>query len=395
MLEERISKEIISEDASIWFSEQYNEFCILIKVPTNTCKSLLKGAKSELILGIDNTLSKPIIHTGIRIFDDLKHPLVLSGSHRFKDENYSLLKILEKGNCITYLYNELGIQVSTGKLKIQSNVDEILHLIANTYTFYSGDFTNEVTRSLDAFDYTVDELRSFENPYKIDIFNLKCSLDSWISTNAHFIGLNESSKTIIDDLDEGGTLEKHVWFSIESLFPFNIHLNPKFKTPKVEKELTDIFAHYNLGLFLIETKGLSIFSQSDNKSMEKKVKTLQKHINKAISQLEGAVRNIEMGTSFYDSKGNDINFKRKIVPHCIILVSELYHFGDWKETQLKILTAMEKSKVFFNVMDFREFMILVKNSKGKKEYLDYYLMNRTEEFVKQNTIHLRTSIKSN
>lgn len=129
--------------------------------------------------------------------------------------------------------------------------------------------------------------------------------------------------------------------------------------------------------------------------MKKKVKTLQKHIHKAISQLEGAVRNVKMGTIFYNSKGDIIKFNRDIIPHCIVLVSELYHFGDWKETQLKILTAMEKSKVFFNVMEFREFMILVKNSKGRKKYLDYYLMNRTEEFVKQNTIHIRTSIIAN
>ena len=202
----------------------------------------------------------------------------------------------------------------------------------------------------------------------------------------------EQPQTRIDDIEEGATLEKHVWFSIERLFSFNIYLNPKFKNSKGDKELTDILAFYDLGIFLIETKGLSIFAQTKEKSMDKKVATLQKHIKKAIKQLIGATENIERGTEFFNSKGEKIEFKRNIVPHCIVLVSELLPFGDWENIQKEILRTMREANIYLNVLDFTEFMTLVKNTKGKKEYLDYYLMQRTEKFVEHDNIHLRTLI---
>jgi len=389
---ERISKELLGEEASIWFTEQINDLSIMIKAPINTCKSLIKGCGAEIIIGKDNTLAKPIIHTGIRIFDDKINPLLLTGAHRYREENKALIKILKSESCLVGLYNELGVLVATGQVVFNSNTQKVIEMIGSLHSLFFGGFTTEVTDSLNSFDYTIDNTRQFKNPYSIDLMTLGCEFKDWNHVDTHFVGLMEQPQTRIDDIEEGATLEKHVWFSIESLFPFNIYLNPKFKNSKRDKELTDILAFYDLGIFLIETKGLSIFAQTKEKSMDKKVATLQKHIKKAIKQLIGATKNIERGTEFFNSKGEKIEFKRNIVPHCIVLVSELLPFGDWENIQKEILIAMSEAKIYLNVLDFREFMTLVKNTKGKKEYLDYYLMQRTEKFVEHDNIHLRTLI---
>lgn len=387
---ERISKELLGEECSIWFSEQFNGLSILIKAPINTCKSLIKECGAELIIGKDNTLVRPIIHTGIRIFDDKVNPLLLTGAHRFQVENKALLKVLKSESCLVGLYNELGVLVARGQVAFNSNTRNIIDMIGSLDNLYFGNFTSEVNNSLDSFDYTIDNTRQFKNPYLIDLMTIGCQFKDWKYVDAHFIGLMEQTQIRIDDIEEGATLEKYVWLSIESLFPFSIYLNPKFKNSKGDKELTDILAFYDLGVFLIETKGLSIFSQTKEKSMDKKVATLQKHIKKAIKQLIGATENIQRGTEFFNSKEEKIVFKRNIIPHCIVLVSELLPFGDWKSIQKEILIAMIDAKIYLNVLDFREFATLVKNTKGKKEFLDYYLMQRTEKFVEHDNVHLRT-----
>lgn len=389
---ERISKELLREDSSIWFTEQHKDLCILIKAPINTCKSLISDCGSEIIIGKDNTLDKPIIHTGIRIFDDKVNPLLLTGVHRYREENIALIKILKAKSCLVGLYSELSILVATGRIVFNSDTIKVIEMIGSLESLYFGDFNTLVNDSLNSFDYTIDNSRQFKNPYSIDLITLDCKFKDWNHVDTHFVGLMEKVQTRIVDLEEGVTLEKHVWFAIESLFPFNIYLNPKFKTSKGDKELTDIFAFYDLGIFLIETKGLSIFAQTKDKSMDKKVASLQKHIKKAIKQLIGATENIGRETEFFNSKGEKIDFKRNIVPHCIVLVSELLPFGDWNDVQKEILRTMCEAKIYLNVMDFREFITLVKNTKGKKEYLDYYLMQRTERFVEHDNIHLRTVI---
>ena len=391
---EHISKKLLAEDASILFVEQLNNISILIKAPINTCKSFIIGCEAEIIIGKDNTLEKPIIHTGIRIFDDMVNPLLLTGSHRYREENHALIKILKSDSCLVGLYNELGILVATGQVVLNSKTKfEAIEMIGSEEYLYYGNFTQEVSDSLDSFDYSIDNSRQFKNPYAIDLMTLGCNFKDWNIVDSHFVGLMEKPQTKIDDIDEGTNLEKYVWFSIESLFPFSIYLNPKFKTNKGDKELTDILAFYDLGIFLIETKGLSVFAQTKDKSMVKKVATLQKHIQKAILQLAGAKENIERGTDFYNSKGEKIDFKRDVIPHCIVLVSELLPFGDWKKIQKEILIAMRDAKIYLNVMDFKKFMTLVKNTKGKKEYLDFYLMQRTERFVEHDSIHLKAVIK--
>jgi len=383
----------MSEEVTILFTQQGNDLSILIKAPINTCKSLIIGCSAEIIIGKDDTLETPIIHSGIRIFDDINKPLLLTGAHRCREENNALIKILKSESCLVGLFSELGILVATGQVELNSIAKQkAIELIGKEENLYHGNFTEIVTNSLDSFDYSIDNSRQFQNPYLIDILTIVCTFKDWNTIDSNYVGLMEHPQTKIDDIEEGTHLEKQVWFSIESLFPYSIYLNPKYKTTKGEKELTDILAFHDLGIFLIETKGLSVFAPNVDKSMEKKVTTQHKHIRKAIKQLVGAKENIEKGTEFYSSSGEKIEFKRDIVPHCIVLVSELLPFGDWENIQEEILIAMRDAKIYLNVLDFREFMTLVKISKGKKEYLDFYLMQRTEKFVMHKNIHIRTGI---
>lgn len=388
---ERLHKEIRSEEASIWFTKDGETLVLIIKAPLNSCKALIHGCTSEILVGIDWTKAWPIVHSGLRVFDDLENPLLITGAHRFVDENECLKLILDNGNCSIVIYTELGFPLIYGQARFEEGkCTKVLKEIKKADNFYHGDFTHEVKKSLDSFDLSIDPTREFDNTYQIKVLQIDCKFYSWNEPEAHFLGVNEKVNSKLTDVQEGGILEKHIWFSLQSIFPFEIFLNPKFNSRSGEKEFTDIFAFYELGVFLIESKSLSIYSGNSEKTMSRKVLSFQKHIKKAINQLVGASEGIKNGTNILDSNGDLIKFKRDIVPHCVVLVSELFPFGDWKEIENLILNRVSEKKVFIHVFDLRELVSILKTTDGKKELLDFRLIKRFEKFLEIKSIHIRT-----
>lgn len=205
----------------------------------------------------------------------------------------------------------------------------------------------------------------------------------------HFIGINENNKIIADDSNEGETFERQAWVSLESLFDAQIYRNPKVPHRKGMRELTDVFAFSDYGLFLIETKSLGILSAQYEKAMEKKVKGLQQQIHKGIDQLVAAVKKLAERVAVFDTKDNEIHFNRELLPHCILLVSELLPFGEWKEIEIKMMVAMVENNIYLHVMDLREFMRHIGMARGDKDRLDFLLIERCKSFVEHETIHLK------
>jgi hypothetical protein len=391
---ERIYIKIFGENASIGFIEDESGLTIILKAPTNALKAIISGCRVQLLLGKDNKTTKPIIHSGVIIFDDPIKFMTITGANLFYEENEALKKILLSDSCRISFYNELSICVASANFRVMDSLKEVaLEMIGDTNCLYTGDFNEDVISSLNAFDYTLDRSRQFENPYLIETVALDCQFSDWNIINNYFIGLNDKILTKIDDEIEGTSFENLVWFPIENLFILNIYKNPKYKSAQGDKEVTDILAFYEKGIFLIEAKSLSIFSATENMSMERKIATQQKHIQKAIKQLVGAVHNIIRGTDIFSSTDEFIKFNRDIVPHCIVLVSELLPFGDWSEIEKYILTTMSKERFFINVMDLNEFMRIIKYSQGRKEYFDFYLISRVEGFVKTKDIHMQVRMK--
>ncbi len=75
---ERILKELKSEEACIWFTKDEDALILIIKAPINSCKSILHGCQTQILFGFDKTVDQPIVHSGIRIYDDFENPLLLT-----------------------------------------------------------------------------------------------------------------------------------------------------------------------------------------------------------------------------------------------------------------------------------------------------------------------------
>ena len=180
-------------------------------------------------------------------------------------------------------------------------------------------------------------------------------------------------------------------------FSFGNHL---YKGPQINKngkqrELTDVLGYYELGLFLIESKTAAVFSAQENKSVEKKIASIQKQIIKGINQVVGACKSLKDNYTVYDSHGQAIELDRNVIPHCIVLVSEILHSGDWTNIDKHMIDAAKKNNIFLHVMDLSEFILILKASSGKKEVFDYNLMKRFEQWVQHKTIHMRSRVRTN
>ena len=145
-------------------------------------------------------------------------------------------------------------------------------------------------------------------------------------------------------------------------------------------------------MFLIESKALNVLIRGNDISMEKRVNGIQKQIKKGVDQLIGAAKKIAENIPIYDSAGQEISFDRTLFSHCIVLVSELYAFGEWDHVVLRIFQAMIEQPMCLNVMDLQEFMHIIGASQGKRDRFDYFLLQRRDDLIKNMNIHSKMQI---
>lgn len=384
----RIYTETKHESAGIWYiSDKYGSK-ILIKTLSTTIKALIKGCKIELVFGKDLSRNPNVFHTGLKVYDDPVNYQIICGTHRFLDEHLSITKIMHLEKVQVQIVNELNTHQVFGDLVLPYNArHDILALLGNPKYLYTGAFDNEICSSLDRFQAEITAPKNGEAT--IDITCAECRIIDFNPIVNSYIHSQGKTNTIITDVDEGHILEKEVFVVLESLFKESIFLNPTIPHKNQKRELTDIFGFSQYGIFLIETKALGINSSSE-RTMDRKVSGIKNQIEKAASQLAGAAKKISKGTPIYDSMGNEIVFDRTILPHGIILVSELLQFGDWDELIPKILKAVLGGKIWIQVMELKEFMRFVGYSFDNKNRLDYLLMQRFENFVKEPSIFTQT-----
>lgn len=388
----RIYQELLHEVSATWFiADDYGEK-IIVKIPSNAIKSLIAGCKIDFLFGKDLRHIFPIFHAGVRIYDDPVHYLILTSVQRFRQEHKAIKKILQMETVNVHFHNELTICIATATLTIiKRDREKIIALLGIVEDLYSGDYNEHTAKSLDCFDYSIGKEKAKDHVEEIPVIVAGGVLTEFIIMNNIFYGVHEQNHVVIDDKDEGGIFEKQIWVALEGMFLHDIYRNPKIADKYGYRELTDVLAFHQYGNFLIETKALGILGTVKERDMNRKVAGLQKQILKGIEQMKGAAKRVLAGVEVFDSQGNKLSFDRSQPPHCIILVSELLPFGDWKAVEIKMMQAMIDQPMFLNVLDLRELMLYIGFSKGSKAHFDKSLMDRVDQFVKTQSIHMRLS----
>lgn len=392
---ERVYNEMRSEHASLWFVPAIggDEMAMLLKAPTTSIKALIAGCPLHLLFG----KSGNYLCNAAQIHDTPDAPLAISGVQRVAEEHETLQRILEMRSFPVFLFNEMDVCLAwTNASLTHEDATEASEYIGPASKLYVGEFGAEASHALDCFDYSVDGTRNLPGAKRIEIEDVTVALEGWRTVEASFVGVHEHYSVVVDDKDEGEMLERAVWASLESVFPLTLHKSPQVKTGEKERELTDVLAFYHYGSFLIEAKDLSVFQADPSRNQHRRIGGVQKQVKKAVRQLVGAVKALKRGDLVFDKEqGRELVFDRQQPPHCIVLISELMHAGDWSDVERELLEAMKTTGGFFHLLDLRELIMLLKASSGKAELVDYNLIERFKHFVEKRTVHIRAQPRGN
>lgn len=386
---ERVYKEMKSEIASLWFVPTIggDEIALVVKAPTSAIKALILGCPMELIFGKE----KNYLCTAIKIFDIPDAPIFISRVQKELEEHKALIKCLKLKKFPIFLFNEMDTCVACSELEITAEDSyNTINFIGDENLLYVGKFDNNASHILDCFCYSTDNSKKYLNAHIISTFNITPISLPWKEINNYFYGNREFQKINVSDIYEGEMLEKTIWSIMASVFPSNIYKSPQVQIGQKTRELTDVLAYYKYSSFLIEVKDSSIIKAGYNLNQDKRLSNIQKQIKKAIKQLSGAAKAFSRGDDIFDSSGNKLVMNRTQIPHCIILITELMHYGNWDEIQSLMLDTMESTNAFFHLLDVRELMTLVKSSSGNPELIDYNLMQRYKVCIENKSIFVRS-----
>ncbi|HFS6714806.1 TPA: hypothetical protein ACH1K7_001969 [Proteus mirabilis] len=389
----RVSEEMHSTSASVWYVpaiDSESPFAILIKAPTSSIKAIISQCKVNLVFAKE----LGVLCKGIRIHDMPDSPIMFYDIQRHHEDHLALINILNKGIHIpVFIYNEMDwclawTYASLEKEKIEQTID----LIGDINLLHNIDDRKEISRILDCFVFTTDKSQNYDNTHLINLSELDIYFETWNVIDNSLVGLNESYSVTIDDKNEGETFEKAAWASIESIFPLSIYKSPNVIVGEKKRELTDILAYCNEATFLIEVKDISILQAGFNRDSDRKTKGVQKQIKKAIQQLIGAVGSLNKNYLIMDSNDKKIKIINSDIKHCVVLVTEIMEYGDWSEIYKSIVLASKNSKAFFHVMDFREFVLILKSCNGNIKKINTNLIERFDFSLKKESVMIRCRI---
>jgi hypothetical protein len=300
-----------------------------------------------------------------------------------------LTEILRRESTPLFLFDELCRCVAWAEVSLEAGkVEEVEEMVGNIKDLYSGKTDSDVSRALDCLDLSVSPKRIISGARVVPVAEVGLTCGEFVHSEIYSYSIYESHAFNLENKDEGGGLEQSVWQLLESIFPLDIYRSPQVEDGKNYRELTDILCLSRFGLFLFEAKAISVYSSISDRDTERRVKNLQKQVRTGIKQLKGAVRAIRAGKKITTNVGTKIELDREIVPHAVVVVSELLHFGNWNEIVVDIIDTAKESNILIHVLDLRELTLLVAASR-ESNLFDYQLMERFKHFVSFKSIHLR------
>jgi hypothetical protein len=390
---EEIYRHLVVESSGIWFAPTLgaDTHAILLKLPSSMLKSIIKGSEIKVGFSIRNTPSGKVLMSVMYVYDDQSMPSITVGPEITRNQQVALLEILrDRENTPVFFYDELSRNVAQAECAFQKQKDEIVKLIGSVDDLYAGDTNSDIKSALDHLESVADTIIA-ENTLKTDYISVvEVFFSNFVEVNLHVIGNRNVSRFRITDPDEGDGLEQSVWHLLIDLFQNDIYRSPQVAKGKSKRELTDILAISEYGLFIFESKSLAILSVTKEQSTARRAKNIEAHIKKALNQLLGATRSIQNGLEIYSLNGQIIDFNRSLVPHGIVLISEMFPAADWDAMFLELAQATSKSNIILHILDLRELARLVIGSKSANIF-DHYLLQRAHKVIELENVLIRVN----
>lgn len=351
----------------------------LVKGSTLLLKYMVLGSPLRFALGrVDDRLLYAFI-----AYDDAAKPAMLWSVVENQAEVNALKGIVSGESCPIFLFNELALNVAWSNVK-GNFPSEIQTWIGNA-NLGKVDYASIAQRADDLLDQEFKGTISKDELVSTEIV----SVEPWHPVLNHFITSHGADSPIdLFNRDEGGQQEQLAVWLTDSLHPRFVHHSPQIPKGNGLRELTDILLSHEYGALLIESKALTVFNRDKLPNRTKLAKDVSQHVEKAIRQLRGSIRNLKTGVRVTTRAGAALDVERSKPAHAIVLIPEFSlienqdHYG-----AAFIADFMEATGGFIHLLDLPELLRVVQAaeilSKGSTKVtplmaFDYYLMERAE-----------------
>lgn len=368
------------------------ESSLLIQVNTLIIKYII--SKTPLKLYFTKIGNKILYY--LLIEDNIDEPLTIWSILDSEEEYNCLMNIVKGEKLHIYLLNELSIIVSWKIINFNESYD--------LFQFLNKCDINPIKQD----DYQEAVCKIIENIKNNEINNfLTFELDNssdWNYTNSFYITnqIQKSNLNIQKDV-EGTHQEQIALWLIDSIKPEGAYYSPQIPHDDGTREFTDLLIYYENSSFLFESKSLSIISREKIPTREQLIKDTSKHIEKALKQLKGAVRQLKQGTPIYTKQRELIEIDRTKDTHCIIIVSDLSVVSNnCLIDSNAIKDFITTTNCFIHLIDLCELKRIVQAanmlaSRSTKhstiEVFDFYLREREKIAIKEGSLNIHVLLK--
>lgn len=369
------------------YVEEKREPHLLIQINTLELKYIIQNSKIDLIFTkIDNKLLYIL-----RLWDNETEPLFVWSILENDDETAALMKLVTGKNLTIVLFNELTVPIAWKEIYFAESFE--LFKLINSCTkgkIHQDDFQEKANDIIENIIHNKTE--------KCLIFKIDNSSEwnypksSYITNQCGSISLN-----ICKDI-EGAHQEQIALWLIDNLVPDGAYHSPQIPNGNSYREFTDLLLTYENGCFLFESKSLSILSREKIPNREQLIKDNNKHIEKAIKQLKGALRHLRNGGKILANQGNEILINRKNPAHCIIVISDMSLTPDINLIGIDTINDfVNYTHSYIHLVDLNELKrivqaatMLVKNGKNISliQAFDFYLRERFKIAIKKGNLNI-------
>lgn len=345
---------------------------LLIKASTHELRYIVRNVEMRLFFF---RLNSSHIGYGLRVYDDPEQPFTIWSLVRKEDEVEAIKELKDKSKCTFFLFNETVASVAWAELDIQ--------LPTTIYEYLDEGFS--IADGFDGSLYTDEIADLFETIQLTDLNSISLPEIKWHAINNHFVLLGSTAPQLNIMTDNEGDFQESLGAALAGgLTLTRVEMNPFVeKDNGQQRELTDIFFFHQYGIFIIESKALSMPPDVNQPTRKKLAKKTEQHLDRAINQLTGACKKIKNGNKVIDANGNEIVFDRSIEIHAIALVSDL---SLTSRTSEDIRAFYEKTNSVLTILDTTQLFRMMQAANMIAQHsqtfmlpvmaFDYYLMER-------------------
>lgn len=356
---------------------------LLIKASSLLLKYLVRRQSMRLVL----TRVGDEMAYGVEIPDDPDYPATAWSLMALPAEAQALETLSANPRCVVFLFNEVAASVAWTEIEIR--VDPVLAKAARSATLRPEPGSDDADRVSDRLTaIRADPAIEGAQVFQFDDIE-------WREIKLHYVtnGIGVSGFSVFNT-DEGGQQEEIAVWMTDALHPEGCIKSPQLQLTK-PREWTDVLLTYENGVFLIESKALSVLTRDVVPDRAKLASGLLKHLTKATDQLAGCVRNLKAEIPVHDRAGQPIEMNREAPAHAIVLVPDLTLLADAEDFGAHFVAAwMEKTGAYLHFFDPAELLRMVQVAEMVSEDsaqvtrimgFDWYLLERTKRALKTPT----------